>query len=229
MKTVAEEINKFNESLHFKDKLPEDIFIMNPFKESKETLLLSKKFYSKYYSDNNPRKMILGINPGRNGAGVTGVPFSDTKRLKEYCGIEFEIESHEPSSVFIYKMILAYGGVKKFYSKFYINSLSPLGFLAKSKKGNLVNYNYYDSKELIEATTGFIVESVKAQIKICKITDVCFCLGEGKNFKFFSELNNKHKFFKKIIPLSHPRFIVQYKTKLMDKYIEDYLKKLRSK
>jgi len=49
---------------------------MNPFRENPEALIVSGKFYKKYYNDNNPRFLILGINPGRFGAGVTGIPFT---------------------------------------------------------------------------------------------------------------------------------------------------------
>ncbi len=125
---------------------------MNPFKESGEAVKVSSEFYRKYYGDNKPRHLILGINPGRFGAGVTGVPFTDSKRLTGECGIAYTgKETHEPSSVFIYEMIHAYGGPEKFYQRFYINSVCPLGFVATGKNGKEVNYNYYDSKALTEA------------------------------------------------------------------------------
>lgn len=38
-----------------------------------ETRQCTEKFYEKYYSDNNQRILILGINPGRFGAGLTGI------------------------------------------------------------------------------------------------------------------------------------------------------------
>ena len=37
--------------------------------------------------------------------------------------------------------------------------------------------------------------------------------------------NEEHRFFNKIIPLAHPRYIMQYKRKLVDEYIDDYLGK----
>jgi hypothetical protein len=55
---------------------------------------------------------------------------------------------------------------------------------------------------------------------------VCFCLGEGENFKFLSRLNGELKFFEKIIPLAHPRFIMQYRRKKVLDYVRDYLEKL---
>src|SRR5690349_14620961 len=128
MPTFAEKVIRFNHSLDFKGKLPPGINIMNPFRHSL-THETASAFYKKYYNDDQPRRLILGINPGRFGAGLTGVPFTDPKRLKEKCGIDFNGPvTHEPSSVFVYDMIDAFGGAEKFYGKFYITSICPLGF-----------------------------------------------------------------------------------------------------
>lgn len=222
--TFAEKVISFNKNLEFKGELPDKVSVMNPFRENKNAFEISSAFYKKYYNDNNPRKLILGINPGRFGAGVTGIPFTDTKRLVEKCKIEFpELSTHEPSSVFVYQVIDAYGGVEKFYNDFYINSLSPLGYLIKNKKGNEVNYNYYDSPELIEKTKPFIVSTLKEQISFGIQTKVCFCLGTGKNYKFLQKLNNELQLFEQIIPLEHPRYVVQYKLKDTNKYIRKFI------
>ncbi len=200
---------------------------MTPYSDSKEILDLCKAFYTKYYDDTNPRKLILGINPGRLGAGSTGIPFTDTKRLNEKCGIPFtQFATHEPSSVFIYEMIDAFGGAEAFYKQFYINSVFPLGFL-KTDGNRAVNYNYYDSKALTDAVEDFIIENIKLQLQICGGGRVCYCLGSGKNYAYLSKMNEKQDIFDDIIPLEHPRFIMQYKTKEKQKYIDDYLGKLR--
>ena len=175
-----------------------------------------------------PRHLILGINPGRFGAGVTGIPFTDTKRLEEKCGIIIPVqETYETSSVFIYDMIDEYGGVQKFYSDFYINSVCPLGFTSTGKNGKQVNYNYYDTRNLTEAVYGFMIESINRQLEFGIERDVCFCLGAGKNFKFLSELNNKFQIFKRVIPLDHPRFVMQYKSKQKHIYIENYIREFQ--
>jgi hypothetical protein len=54
-----------------------------------------------------------------------------------------------------------------------------------------------------------------------------FCLGEGQNFKYLTALNEREKLFKTIEPLAHPRFIMQYKRKLLDAYVAGYVEKLR--
>ncbi len=228
METFADRIIKFNKTVDFSGKLPAGISIMNPFKENKSLYPLWSGFYRKYYDDNKRRHMILGINPGRFGGGVTGIPFTDTKRLIEKCELNFQGDpTHELSSVFVYDMIEAFGGVTEFYKKFYINSVCPLGFTATGNTGREVNYNYYDNKELTEAVNDFIVRSIRKQIAFGIETDVCFCFGNGKNEKFLRQINEHNKFFKKIIALEHPRYIMQYKTKSKQFYIDKYLSAFR--
>ena len=222
--TFAEKIINFNQSLDFTEELPEGIQVMNPFREGTDSLAVSSAFYRKFYNDSKPRHIILGINPGRFGAGVTGIPFTDTKRLKNECGLEYQgNETHEPSSVFVYEMIEAYGGVEQFYAAFYINSVSPLGFVIIDNKGRPKNYNYYDSPALTEVVRPFIVESIKAQIDFGVETDIGFSFGSGKNDKFLRALNKEYGFFKTIIALEHPRFVMQYKSKTKQLYIDKYL------
>lgn len=226
--TFAEKVISFYSSLHFTGTLPEGISIMNPFRENPQILPVISRFYSKFYSDNNPRNLIMGINPGRFGAGVTGIPFTDTKRLSENCGLSIPgVQTYETSSVFVYEMIEAYGGAEKFYSRFYISSVVPLGFTSDNTKGGVVNYNYYDSKKLTESVYGFIIESLNTQLQFGINRDVCFCLGTGQNFKFLLKLNSELKIFKNIIPLEHPRYVMQYKTKNKQYYIDKYLEEFR--
>ncbi len=224
MKSFADKIISFNKNVSFKGSLPDEVSIMNPFKENKEALRISSEFYRKFYSDHNKRHIIFGINPGRFGAGVTGVPFTDTKRLLSECGIEFPGKAtHEPSATFVYDVINQYGGVKKFYSRFYIQSLCPLGFTITNKSGKEINYNYYDSKELTDCMFDFIINNIKKQISFGINTNICFLFGTGKNYKFFKKINEEFQFFKKIVPLEHPRFIMQYKSKSKSVYIRKYI------
>jgi hypothetical protein len=197
---------------------------MNPFKENPQVNILMEQFYKKFYNDDNKRHLILGINPGRFGGGVTGIPFTDSKRLKSVCEINYEgKETHEPSSVFVYGVIKAFGGVNEFYKHFYINSICPLGFTATGKNGKEINYNYYDSKELTASVYDFIIENIKKQIAFGVDMDTCFCFGNGQNEKFLRKLNTEKGFFKNIVALEHPRFVMQYKSKLKDQYIEKYV------
>lgn len=195
---------------------------MNPF-ANKETMKICEQFYKKYYSDTHKRSMIIGINPGRFGGGVTGIPFTDPIRLEEVCGIENNWpRKQELSSLYMYDMINAYGGPEKFYNKFYITAVSPLGFTSGNK-----NLNYYDDRKLQNNIEEFVITSMKQQLLFGIERNILFCLGEGKNFAYISKLNTKYKFFKKVIPLSHPRFIMQYKLKKKDEYIAGYIERFK--
>src|SRR5665647_129494 len=100
----ADKIIEFFTRLEYSGQLPRGIKIMNPYRENPEIVRVISQFYHKFYNDNNPRHIILGINPGRFGAGVTGIPFTDTKRLFSECGIQYNgKETHEPSAVFVYE------------------------------------------------------------------------------------------------------------------------------
>lgn len=230
MTTFAEKVISFCRGVDFKGSLPEGISIMNPFRNNPEILPVISQFYGKYYNDYNSRYLILGINPGRFGAGVTGIPFTDSKRLHEKCGLSIPgLETFETSSVFVYEMIDEFGGTDKFYSEFFISSVSPLGFTFVGRNGKAVNYNYYDSKELTETIKGFITESLLKQIEFGIKREVCFCLGTGQNYKFLLHLNNELKLFEKIVPLEHPRYVMQYKSRQKDIYINKYIQELKRK
>ncbi len=221
--TFADNILSFLKKLQLNIGLPHEVEVMNPFKDNAAAMHICTQFYKKYYSDNNNRRMIIGINPGRFGGGVTGIPFTDPIRLKKECGIDNTWQpKQELSSVFVYNVINAFGGPNKFYSNFYITAVSPLGFTKHGK-----NLNYYDDKTLQNSIKDFVVDYMNLQLKFGIDRKVAFCLGDGKNYKYLSKLNEEQKFFDKIIPLSHPRFIMQYKLKKKEEYIQSYLEKLQ--
>jgi hypothetical protein len=220
---LAEKLENFYFNLRIEDPLPAGTEIMNPY-ENTEVRKICSAFFARYYSGNQPRKLILGINPGRFGAGITGITFTDPVRLEEKCGIQNAFQKKpELSSVFIYEMIEAFGGVQAFYSDYYLSAVSPLGF-----KRNGKNLNYYDEKTLQEMLTPFILENLNRHISMGFSGDVVICLGEGKNNKFLVELNRQHGLFNEIIPLPHPRWIMQYRYHSRNEYIGRYLKVLKS-
>ena len=222
MATFAENIIAFYKSLQPPPGLPPGVDILFP-QQHAEVISVVETFFDKYYNDDHPRHLVFGINPGRFGAGTTGINFTAPKQLKEFCGIDHPFRSQtELSAEFIYEMINDYGGVGKFYSNYFISSISPLGFIK-----NGVNMNYYDDKELLEAVIPFITGSIKKQVSFGFKTDRCFCIGGDKNLKFFSALNKEHAFFEEIIPLPHPRFIMQYRRKQKQGYIDEYLRQFK--
>ncbi|HRI79127.1 MAG TPA: DUF4918 family protein [Cyclobacteriaceae bacterium] len=195
--------------------IPKSIAVMNPYQDE-YVFKLCQQFYEKYYNDSKTRTLMLGINPGRLGSGITGISFTDPVRLEIECGIKNTLDKKsELSADFIYRMISAYGGLKKFYQRYFISALSPLGFTKGGK-----NINYYDDPKLEKSILPFIIKSVN-QLKDLGVSgEQCFCIGEGKNYKFLKGLNQEHQWFKEITPLAHPRFIMQYKRKQLESYID---------
>ena len=226
MSTFADRIKAFNRKLKFTGALPPGIAVLNPFANA-TTLHYADHFYEGFYSDDNLRTPILGINPGRHGGGLTGVPFTDWKRLRDACGISVpaELSSHEQSSEFVYRYIAALGGPAEFYRQFYISSLCPLGFVREKAPERWVNYNYYDDPALYAAAEPFIIRTLTEQIALGLRTEECFVMGV-KNFQFFNKLNDVHRFFDTLIELPHPRYIVQYRRKAMDTYLAQYVEAL---
>lgn len=223
----AEKVIDFNRKLQYSGKLPDDFQVLNPYLDNPETMEVMQKFYFKYYNDTRQRKFIIGINPSRHGAGVTGVPFTDTKRLESVCGIQmYSAHTHEVSSVFMYDMIADFGGPKDFYKKFYINSPFPLAIVRKTKDGKWVNANYYDEPDLFEMVKEFMIESLKNHISLGLDTSRAFVLGK-KNADFIHKLNKEAKLFDRLEVLEHPRFIQQYKLKQRQLYLDKYIHALR--
>lgn len=227
-KTFAEEVVEFNRNLKYSEILPEDFQVLNPYLDNPETMIVMEKFYQKYYNDSNKRKFLIGINPSRHGAGVTGVPFTDTKRLESVCGIKMKSAyTHEISSVFMYDMIEQYGGAEEFYKDVYINSPFPLAIVRKSK-GSWINANYYDDKELFRDVKEFMIDSLRKHISLNLDTSEVFVLGK-KNADFISKLNREANLFDKMTVLEHPRYIQQYKSKDKQLYIDKYILALKNK
>lgn len=219
---ISDKILDFYDKLNPRFSLPDGVVMMNPYLD-REASEIAFRFYHRYYDDSRPRVLLFGINPGRFGAGITGIPFTDPIRLETKCGIENDLDKKpELSSEFVYEMIDAYGGVAKFYSDFFVTAICPLGFTLDGK-----NLNYYDDKDLQNNAEPFIVETIWQQKKITSSPEVCFSLGKGKNFTYFQRLNKKYHFFKTIIPLPHPRWVMQYRRKKKDSFIEEYVKALQ--
>ena len=210
-------IISFYDSLKIPALKSGDIEILNPFRDG-NARGYRNSFYDKYFNDDGPRVMLIGINPGRFGGGITGIPFTDPINLETICKIPNELQKrHELSSKFIYDMIEVLGGPERFYRSIYITAVSPLGFVSKGK-----NLNYYDDPELLKEWKPFMIETIRDQLAFCKKRDICFSLGQGKNFKYLNEWNDEFEIFDKIKALPHPRWIMQYRLKRKEEFIQMY-------
>ncbi len=217
----ASRIIDFHQSLDRSLALPGGVEWLYPYANT-EVQRVMTLFFNKYFSDNLPRIMLLGINPGRFGAGITGLPFTDPIRMEEICGIDNSFRKRqELSSVFVYDVIDAMGGPEAFYSRFYFTSVCPLGFVKSGK-----NYNYYDDRELYDTVKPLILENLSKHLDMGVSKQVAFSMGQGKNFKFLQALNKEHGFFKQVHPLPHPRWVMQYRLKRKKEFLKVYTDQL---
>ena len=222
-KYFGDKVIDFNRNLHYLGELPRGFQVINPYLDNPETMEITHQFYQKFYRDFNKRKFIIGINPSRHGAGVTGVPFTDTKRLESICGIRMHsARTHEVSSVFMYEMIDQFGGAESFYQDFYINSPFPLAIVRETKDGKWLNANYYDDPVLFGSLKDYMIMTLKAHINLGLDTSEVFVLGV-KNAQFLQKLNKEAKLFGSLRVLEHPRYIQQYKFKEKQIYIDKYI------
>lgn len=227
--TIAKKVLEFNKMLSSTTlTVPEGFKVVNPFQTKADIInKITESFYHNFYNDNNKRFMILGSSPARRGTAVTGVPFEDVAHLQEITSIPIDgFHINKASSNFLYDVIENMGGSEKFYSKFYMNFVCPLGIVRITDKGKEVNCNYYENKKLQESLYSFIEETILQQYSFNIDRSICFCIGSGDNFNFLERINNKYHLFDKIIPLEHPRFIMQYNSKNKDFYMTKYLQAL---
>jgi len=190
---------------------------MNPYTEPRVRGHV-RAFLGKYFSDNRERVLVLGINPGRLGGGITGVAFTDPVALADECGIPNDLpRRREISSVFVYGVINKLGGPREFNNRFFLSAVCPLGFMRDQ-----VNLNYYDDPSLERALTPFMVSSIERQIAFGGRRDHVVVLGSGPNATFLQRLNDRHRWFTSIHALDHPRFIMQYRRKQLEAYVKKY-------
>ena len=220
METFKDKVLQFYSNLSEPRKLPEGVHVLNPYTE-KVVWDTVTSFYTKYFNDTKKRVFIFGINPGRLGAGATGVPFADTSVL-EACGIETKVpKTTESSATFVADVISKYGGPESFYSDFFITNTCPFGFI---KEG--VNFNYYDDRACLQTLMPYIQKTLKQQ-KEFGAHCVGIVFGKGKNFQFIKKLNDSQMFFDTLVPLEHPHFIMQYRRRRVDEYQKAYLETFR--
>ena len=219
--TFSDRVLKYYGNLNVKGTIPDGIQVMNPYMQD-DVMAICKEFYNKYYNDEKGRRIIIGINPGRHGAGITGIPFTDPVALQEQCGIENSFPKRkELSSEFIYMLINRMGGPDQFYKHYFIGSVSSLGFVKDGK-----NFNYYDTNSFYRFIKPTLISNLIDQIGLGIVSRKCYCLGQGKNYEFMNMLNAELNLFDSIIPLPHPRWVMQYRRKKVNEIINQIIDKL---
>ncbi|WP_391207752.1 uracil-DNA glycosylase family protein [Psychrobacillus sp. L4] len=120
----------------------ENIKILNGFHNNIE---LVRTYYREMYKGQGNRIVFCGINPGKNGAGKTGIPFIDFKGLSQLLP-DITNQDSENSAQFIMSVISEIGA-EKFHDCVYMTNLSWFGF---TRHGS--NINYYELPKHLQAT-----------------------------------------------------------------------------
>ncbi|MBC8124497.1 MAG: DUF4918 family protein, partial [Candidatus Kapabacteria bacterium] len=89
------------------------------------------------------------------------------------------------------------------------------------------NINFYDDPSLHQSIVPFVISSLKAQHGAGLRSDRCIVLGTGK-LKTFTEREVRQTMgYEHIVYLEHPRFIMQYRRKHIQMYVDKYLDAIR--
>ena len=203
--------------------------IVNPYKQER-IIKVVEVFYNKYFDDNHNRYLILGASPARRGTSATGIPFEDEEHIYKLTGESINnFYINKNSSNFLYDVMENYGGIDKFYSDFFLEFVCPLGIVNINNKNNEVNVNYYENRKLQSYLNDFIKKSLDELIKIGINREVCYCIGSGENYQYLLKLNEENHYFKRIVALEHPRYIMQYNKDKTAFYMNKYLNELNNK
>lgn len=203
--------------------LPSGIDVLDPYRDP-EVVRVVGHMAQRYYVNAPDRLSVWGINPGRFGAGITGLSFTDPWAVAHQLGIPTSLTGRrELSAEFVSDVIDAYGGPATFYHDIYLGAVSPLGFVS-----NGVNVNFYDTPELLRAVTPYAVASIRAQVALGLRTDAAVILGTGKLRQVIERDIRPVLAFESIIYLEHPRFIMQYRRSQRSAYVDRYVAALHA-
>lgn len=220
--SFAKRIASFWYSCTIPVELPVHYEVLNPYR-SVDVRNAVSAFVNKYYANPTPRIGVWGINPGRFGGGITGLPFVDPVLLKNVYNIPNTLHGKsELSAQFISYVIQEYGGAVRFFNDFFLGSLCPLGFVK-----NGININFYDDVSFAQRLAPSVQQWFQEHISFGVRKYPAVFLGSGKLQTYvrkhlYRDNPPTHVYF-----LEHPRYIMQYKRKSIQQYIRLYIETLQ--
>lgn len=166
-------------------------------------------FWRTYYGGAVPRVVLCGINPGRHGAGKTGIPFLDFQSLSQLIS-GIDRQDSERTAGFFFQVVRQFG-VEAFFHSFYVTNVASVGFI---RDGKNLNYN-----ELPASALEVVERNLIQEMEIIQPTHV-ISLGECVQ-----------QAVRKLLPVSvdcsmrlpHPSWITTYRAKETDKWAAHYL------
>ncbi|MBU3678659.1 MAG: DUF4918 family protein [Candidatus Kapabacteria bacterium] len=220
--TFAEFVESFLRNVSIPEPLPSGIEVLQPYSDAEVRRVLHTMCV-RYYAKSSRRIGVWGINPGRFGAGLTGLAFTDPWAVQHDLGINTTLGGRrEMSAEFISMVIAAYGGPQTFYHDVYMSALSPLGFIRKG-----VNINFYDDPALEKLMTPNIIRWMDDVLSHNVRRDVTILLGSGKLRTFMERSVREAVGVSEVIYLDHPRYIMQYRRSSVLEYVQLYVDTIR--
>lgn len=193
-----------------------DVQILTDFLQNEEAII---EFERLYIEPNKPKIVLCGINPGRYGAGKTGIPFIDFNSLSEMLP-NVNRKDAEPSAQFFFSVVKKFG-IIDFYRSFYVTNISRYGFSRISKQKNV---NYYDNTIPTEVTLCLIdkfireMSVINPNVIIPLSTCVDYELKKQKGTgRITAEIGTR---------LSHPSWISTYRRKELEAWVDKYVQEL---
>jgi uracil-DNA glycosylase len=166
-------------------------------------------FWNTYYPEGPPRTVICGLNPGRFGAGQTGIPFMDFLSLSQLLpGIQ-RLDS-ERSAGFIFRVVQAYGA-EAFFQRFYVTNVASVGFLRDGK-----NLNY---PALPEQALEIVERNFLAEMEIVKPERI-ISLGREVHRTVLKLLGDRVE-CESCLP--HPAWVATYRSASMGEWVGRYV------
>ena len=222
-KSFGRFVETFLTTLSIDGVLPEGIEVLFPYSND-EVRRVVHEMCIRYYTSHGPRIGVWGINPGRFGAGLTGLAFTDPWAVEHDLGIPTSVTGRrEMSAEFISRVIEAYGGATEFYRDVFLSALSPLGFIRKG-----ANINFYDDPELERTMTPLIISWMRKVFDAGVRKDTTILLGSGKLRSFMENKVREQIGVSEVIYLDHPRYIMQYRRSQVGDYVRLYVETMRT-
>ena len=214
MRIIAEDFFEFHET--FKEKYSEilrsmNIQILSNFIDNKNNIV---EFHKKYVEPNSPKIVICGINPGRNGAGLTGIPFIDFASLSQMLPC-IKKNDWEQSANFFFSIIQEFG-IETFYRNFHVTNISWFGFSRIDKSKNV---NYYEIPTEIQK---YLINKFVEEMAFIN-PDYIIPLAEHVSWELDS-LKKQDKIKAKIgTRLNHPAWVMAHRRKDLNTWRKKYV------
>lgn len=206
MSIFSENLNRYTLNYEFKRLLNENgISMLEGYLDQSDIM---DAFCEKFYSNQIPKIVICGINPGRLGAGLTGVPFFDFASLSKIFP-SIQRNDTENTAQFFFKVIEKIG-VERFFKYFYITNVSSVGY-SKGKS----NFNF---NKLPDNLQSIVFSNFAKEIELIKPAKI-IALGEAAFNGVESALGKNNYRLEK---LKHPSWIMQYKRDEINFWVQAY-------